>query len=154
MFVMQPRRSGRNRKRDAEVRLLGRNLPAGAQLASDIHQATGGRLLHFEWTLTDLGDASQGCALAVNCAPIGRLPKVHTTPWFPEVPCPAEIFVYDLVYNPQETMFVRQARSRGLHTARGKGMLILQGTLAIAQWFRCRPPVEAMRIAAQREFHD
>ena len=136
--------------RGAEIRLLGRNLPAGAQMAKDLHRVTGGRLLNFEWTPTDLGDASQGCVLAVNCTPLGMTPNVHSTPWFPVVPFTPQLFIYDLVYNPKETMLVRQARSHGLRVAGGLGMLVQQGALAIAQWTNCEPPIESMRDAAQR----
>lgn len=140
-------------QRGAEVRLLGRNLRSGAQIARDLHQATGGRVLNFDWTPTDLGDASQGCTLAVNCTPLGMTPNVHATPWFPVVPFPPELFVYDLVYNPKETMLVRQARSHGLSTSGGMGMLIQQGALAIACWTGCQPPIDTMRAAAQRALH-
>ena len=140
-------------QRGAEVRILARHLPTGAKLARELNRATGGRLLNFEWTPTDLGQASQGCVLAVNCTPLGMKPEVHSTPWFPVVPFPDKILVYDLVYNPQETMLVRQARSHGLRAAGGIGMLVHQGALAFARWTGCQPPLETMRTAAQRVLH-
>ena len=38
--------------------MLGRNVREGAQLAHDLHKTTGGPLLNFDWTPTDLGQAS------------------------------------------------------------------------------------------------
>ncbi len=140
-------------QRGAEVRILARNLTRGAQLARELHSVTGGRLLNFEWTPTDLGQAAQGCALAVNCTPLGMTPDVHTTPWFPVVPFPDKILLYDLVYNPPETMLVRQARSHGLRAAGGMGMLVQQGALAFARWTGCQPPLESMRTAIRRALH-
>ena len=140
--------------RGAEIRMLGINPPSGAKLAKDLHKATGGHLLNFGWTPTDLGDASQGCALAVNCTPLGMIPKIHRTPWFPVVPFPNELFVYDLVYNPQETMLVRQARSHGLRASGGLGMLVQQGAIAFTSWTGYQPPIDKMRTAAHRALHD
>ncbi len=137
-------------QRGAEVRILARNLPVAAQLARDLHRTTGGRLLNFEWTPTNLGDASQGCALAVNCTPLGMTPQPQSTPWFPVVPFPPKMLLYDLVYNPPETMLVRQARSHGLRAAGGLGMLVQQGALAFAHWTGYQPPVEAMHAAAKK----
>lgn len=141
-------------QRGAEVRILARNLRAGAQLAHEMHNATGGRLLNFEWNPTSLGQAAQGCTLAVNCTPLGMTPDLHTTPWFPVVPFPNNMLLYDLVYNPLETMLVRQARSHGLRAMGGIGMLVQQGALAFARWTGCRPPVETMRTAAYKALHD
>ncbi len=140
-------------QRGAEVRILARNLSAGAQLARELHSTTKGRLLNFEWTPTDLGQAAQGCTLAVNCTPLGMTPEVHRTPWFPVVPFPEKIMLYDLVYNPPETMLVRQARSHGLCAAGGIGMLVQQGALAFLRWTGCQPPLDTMRIAAQKALH-
>ena len=137
-------------QRGAEVRILARNLPAAVQFARELHRATGGHLLNFEWTPTDLGDASQGCALAVNCTPLGMTPQTQSTPWFPVIPFPPNMLLYDLVYNPSETMLVRQARSHGLRAAGGLGMLVQQGALAFARWTGCQPPVEAMHAAAKK----
>ena len=141
-------------QRAAEVRLLGRNVREGAQLAHDLHKTTGGPLLNFDWTPTDLGQASQECALVVNCTPIGMVPEVHTTPWFPVVPFPPNIFVYDLVYNPIETMLVRQARSHGIRARAGLGMLVRQGALSFTLWTGHQPPITVMLQAAERELND
>ena len=141
-------------QRAAEVRIMGRNIRAGAQLAHDLHKTTGGRLLNFDWTPTDLGQASQECGLVVNCTPIGMVPAVHTTPWFPVVPFPPNIFVYDLVYNPIETMLVRQARSHGIRACTGLGMLVRQGALSFTLWTGHQPPITVMLQAAERELND
>ena len=140
-------------QRGAEVRILARNVTKGAQLSRELHRVTAGRLLNFEWTPTDLNQAAHNCALAVNCTPLGMTPDVHTTPWFPVVPFPDQILLYDLVYNPPETMLIRQARSHGLRAAGGMGMLVQQGALAFERWTGYQPPLESMRTAVRRALH-
>jgi shikimate dehydrogenase len=58
--------------------------------------------------------------------------------------------LYDLVYNPRETPFLRAARERGLRHAGGLGMLARQGAHALSLWLRVTPDVDLMRLAAER----
>ena len=134
--------------RAAEIRMLGRNVRAGSQLAGEVNRALYARILNFDWTPIDLGEASQGCVLAVNCTPLGMTPDIHSTPWFPVVPFPTGIFIYDLVYNPPITKLVHQAHSHKLHSTGGLGMLVQQGTLAFERWTGQKPPLDVMREAA------
>jgi shikimate dehydrogenase len=60
----------------------------------------------------------------------------------------SNVFVYDLVYNPPETEFLRAARERKLPHAHGLGMLVVQATLAIELWLGTRPPREPLYRAA------
>ncbi|MFQ5407563.1 MAG: shikimate dehydrogenase [Anaerolineales bacterium] len=136
--------------RATEVRILGRNVRAGADLAGKLHRTTGARILNFARTPTDLAQASEGCALAVNCTPLGMTPDVHSTPWFPVVPFPPGLFVYDLVYNPPTTKLMQQARSHKLRGAGGLGMLVQQGALAFERWTGRQAPVETMRAACEK----
>ena len=141
-------------QRASEVRLLGRNIQTGTQIAYDLQQITGGDILRFDWNPTNLKQASQDCALVVNCTPIGMVPNANNTPWFPSVPFPPQTFVYDLVYNPIETMFVKQARSHGIQARSGLGMLVRQGALSFTLWTGHQPPMTVMLEAAERELND
>ena len=58
--------------------------------------------------------------------------------------------VYDLVYNPRETPFLRAAAARGLRHAGGIGMLARQGAHSLSLWLRVTPDVDLMRRAAER----
>ena len=141
-------------QRAPEVRLLGRNILAGTKIKDDLSKIVGGNLLSFDWTPTELSKASEDCALVVNCTPIGMVPHVNTTPWFPNIPFPPQTFVYDLVYNPIETMLVRQARSNGIKAQTGLGMLVRQGVLSFTLWTGHQPPMTTMLEAAERELND
>jgi shikimate dehydrogenase len=59
-------------------------------------------------------------------------------------------FVYDVVYNPAETAFVRAARARGLKAENGLGMLVRQAALAIELWLGSTPRLEPLAGAAAR----
>jgi len=46
----------------------------------------------------------------------------------------SNILVYDLIYNPKETILLRMAKEKGAKTANGLGMLFYQGVLAFQHW--------------------
>ena len=57
--------------------------------------------------------------------------------------------VYDLIYNPEETVLLKLAREVGARTLGGLPMLVFQGAEAFELWFERRAPVEAMFKAAR-----
>ncbi len=62
-------------------------------------------------------------------------------------PFPVNAFAYDLVYNPAETLFMRQARAAGCHAANGLGMLLRQGAIAFEWWTGVAPDLAVMQAA-------
>ncbi len=53
--------------------------------------------------------------------------------------------VYDVIYQPLETTFLRLARQQGCATYNGLGMLIWQGALAFEFWTGKQMPVQQVR---------
>jgi shikimate 5-dehydrogenase len=62
--------------------------------------------------------------------------------------------VYDLVYNPLETRFMREARGAGCEAIGGLPMLVLQAAEQFRLWTNEAPPLEEMQLAANRAFVD
>lgn len=85
--------------------------------------------------------------LIVNATPLGMWPKIDESPWPEGLDFPAHAMIYDLVYNPPETLLIRQARDAGLQAASGLGMLVEQAALADQRWTGGNPPREAMFAA-------
>ena len=99
--------------------------------------------------LIDLADivSQQITPLIVNTTPVGMSPKVDASPWPNYLPFPNGSFVYDLIYNPQETMLMQQARAAGCQAENGLGMLVHQGATAFKLWTGVEPDVDVMRKA-------
>ncbi|WP_316571940.1 shikimate dehydrogenase [Neobacillus sp. YIM B06451] len=51
----------------------------------------------------------------------------------------------DIIYNPSETEFLKQARLRGVKTLNGLGMFVHQGALAFELWTGIKPDTDRMR---------
>lgn len=87
----------------------------------------------------------------VNCTPVGQAPAVAASPLRPEeLNCRV---LFDLVYNPRETMLLRLARRRGIRTIPGWQMLVEQGAAQFEIWTGLRAPMAAMRRAVARGLH-
>jgi shikimate dehydrogenase len=87
--------------------------------------------------------------LIVNTTPLGMAPREEASPWPDEISLPLGAFLYDLIYNPPETVLLKAARSVGLRSANGLGMLIEQAALAFERWTGRTPPLQLMAQAVQ-----
>jgi len=108
-----------------------------------------GRVEVISWSEPSLSDRTRSASLVVNTSPVGMWPSVEASPWPESVPFPEKAGVYDVVYNPIETRFLRDAKSRGLKAAGGLGMLVEQGALAFELWTGMPAPRDVMLRAAQ-----
>lgn len=64
--------------------------------------------------------------LIVNCTPLGTFPKDDTCPDIPYEHLTKDHFLYDVVYNPAETLFMKKGVKQGAKTHNGLLMLHLQ----------------------------
>ena len=67
----------------------------------------------------------------VNCSPVGMFPHVDECPALPYEAMNENNLLYDLVYNPLETLFMKKGAAQGATVKNGLEMLHLQ---AIASW--------------------
>ncbi len=81
--------------------------------------------------------------LLVNATPLGRSEEMPLRP----NALPKEGAVIDLVYVAGGTPLIRKARSLGLRTADGWGVLVAQGARSFEIWTGKPAPVDAMREA-------
>jgi shikimate dehydrogenase len=85
--------------------------------------------------------------LVVNTTSVGMMPDVDASP----LPFPrderAPSWVYDLVYRPRETRWLREAAERGARTIGGIEMLVYQGAEGFRLFTGRDAPVEVMRKA-------
>ena len=62
-----------------------------------------------------------------------------------------QALVVDIIFNPSETIFLRDAKKQGCRTLNGLGMLLYQGAYAWEFWLGGQAPVEAMRQALKEQ---
>lgn len=74
------------------------------------------------------------CPLIINATPLGMFPEVDAAPPLPYNALKPGHVLIDLVYNPEETLFLRMGRAQGTATANGLAMLHAQAEAAWRIW--------------------
>ncbi len=72
----------------------------------------------------------------VNCTPLGMYPKTETCPDIPYESLTPQHLLYDLIYNPDTTLFMKRGQEQGAITKNGLEMLLLQAFAAWEIWNR------------------
>ena len=70
----------------------------------------------------------------VNCTPLGMFPETEKFAPIPYEQLTQAQFLFDCIYNPEETVFLRQGRMHGCRTMNGNGMLMGQAKAAWKIW--------------------
>jgi len=74
--------------------------------------------------------------LIVNCTPLGTYPHIETMVDIPYDQLSIQHFMYDLVYNPEVSSFLKEGLKKGIRTKNGSEMLKLQAELSWQIWNR------------------
>lgn len=72
----------------------------------------------------------------VNCTPVGMYPHVDECPQIPYEYLTSKHLLYDLLYNPNTTLFMKKGEEHGATTKNGLEMLLLQAFAAWEIWHR------------------
>jgi shikimate dehydrogenase len=91
--------------------------------------------------------------LLVNTTPVGMFPNVSQSPVEETVmdQLKAKAIVYDLIYRPSPTQFLKFADVRGAVTIDGLEMLVQQGATALELWLKQPVPIEVTRQALKQQ---
>ena len=72
--------------------------------------------------------------LIINCTPLGTFPDIGQAPAINYKALGSQHFLFDLVYNPAETRFLKLGKEQGAGTANGADMLVHQANRSWALW--------------------
>ena len=70
----------------------------------------------------------------VNCTPLGMYPHTDECPLLPYEAMDYHTILYDLIYNPDETLFMKRGRAHGAEVKNGLEMLLLQAFVSWEFW--------------------
>src|SRR5690606_5998545 len=87
--------------------------------------------------------------ILVNCTPVGMFPNVDETPfpmnWFRD-----GMLVFDTIYNPENTLLLKEARAHSCRTASGVEMFVRQAALQYEMFIGQPAPMDVMRSTLRR----
>jgi 3-dehydroquinate dehydratase/shikimate dehydrogenase len=86
--------------------------------------------------------------IVVNCTPLGMSPRIDDSPFDAQYFRPGMI-VFDTIYTPERTRFIREAEAAGCTVLTGVEMFVRQATRQFALVTGCEAPEDVMRAALQ-----
>jgi 3-dehydroquinate dehydratase/shikimate dehydrogenase len=85
----------------------------------------------------------------VNATPVGMHPHVDETP-FDSQHLKSYMVVFDTVYNPENTLLLKEAQAVGCRVVTGVDMFVRQASIQHRIWHGAEPPPGVMRDALKR----
>lgn len=135
----------------AEIHVVGRNVQKLSQFQQSwVNAPLLVTLNVHRWE--ELPELIPQAELFVNTTPVGMYPNVEQSPLDAaamQLLRPGAI-AYDLIYTPNPTQFLRQAKQQGAIAIDGLEMLVQQGAAALKIWVGQMPPVDIMRHSLQQ----
>ena len=132
------------------VNIVARNEERGKELADLISEKTEAQGVYFTWKGSV--PIPEGTEVLVNCTNVGLYPD-ENKPDITYEDIRKNMTVCDVVFNPPETKFLKEAKARGAATVNGLGMLVNQAALNYCLWTENMAPKDMMKEALLREFN-
>jgi len=127
------------RQRHVDVTVASRTLDRARQMASDVGCKA------IDWAARYR--LPYDCI--VNATPVGMHPNVDETPYDKDH-LRSYMVVFDTVYNPENTLFIKEARAIGCRTVTGVDMFVRQAAIQFRTWHGVEPDLAVMRDALKR----
>ena len=127
-------------RRGAGVAITNRNDERAARVAADV----GCR--HVSWAAR----ASTPCDILINGTPVGMFPEMDESVVPPAAFRPG-MLVFDTIYHPENTMFLKLAREHECKTVSGVDMFVRQAALQFKHFTGKDAPEDVMREAVHRK---
>ncbi len=128
------------KNRGAKVVISGRTQQRAEQLADRL------KCRVVDWT----NRHGVGVDILVNCTPLGMHPNVNATPYEKHHIRPSMI-LFDTVYNPENTLLIKEGRTRGALTVSGVDMFVRQAALQFRLFTGQEAPMDLMREILKRQ---
>lgn len=128
----------------AELVMLGIDEAERRALVEDLRARTSLPIDEGPLTENQLQRHLEGAHILIHCTPVGMHPRVDESCVPAHVLRPS-LSVMDIVYNPQETRLLKEARQAGCRTIPGLEMFLHQAVAQFERWTGRAAPVEVMR---------
>lgn len=131
----------------SEMVIMNRTAEKAEQIAKIICDNTDCKATACGW---ESGARIPKCDILINATSIGLYPD----PGCPDIcydDITEDMIVQDIIPNPAYTLFLKKAEEKGARVLDGLGMLVNQGAIGFKLWTGEEAPVEAMKVALEKE---
>lgn len=134
----------------ASITIVNRTASKAEELADLIRNKTNVPAVALPWMPKQ--EIPDGTDILINATCIGLGEDRASKPDIEYDTVKPEMTVSDVVFNPSDTLFLREARVRGAKTVNGLGMLACQGARNFTLWTGREAPLEVMIETLKAEF--
>ena len=127
-----------------EIIICNRTEKRAIKLANDLRDKTKISVIGKDSSYETLKSLIINVDILINATPIGMYPEVKKTPIYKDL-LADHLFVFDIIYNPLKTRFLKDASEMGCKTLNGIEMFINQGALAFEWWTDTKPNKNTMK---------
>ena len=135
-----------------QITILNRTVDRAESLAVDMEKITGKRILPAALDGASEKKAFDDAGLVVNTTSLGMFPNTDASPLLSVDAVRPDLVLYDTVFNPLETLLMRQFKSKGAPAYGGLDMLVFQGARSFEIWTGIEPPTDVMKQAVVGRF--
>jgi len=126
-------------KQKSKVTITARELRKAETLADDLGCKS------VEWLVRGKTPAD----ILINCTPVGMHPDMDNSP-FDGVWMDKNTIMFDTIYNPEQTLFIKKAREAGCPTVTGIDMFVRQAAKQFKLFTGAQPNMETIRYEVKR----
>jgi shikimate dehydrogenase len=130
----------------AQITVVNRNETRGQELAELLNQRVKVPAIFVGWQGQHVIHDSAN--IVINATSIGLGDPQARVP-IDAASLRPDVVAADVIFNPPQTMFLREAAERGCRTLDGLGMLVNQGVISFKIWTKEDPDAEVMREALE-----
>ena len=135
-----------------EVIVLNRTFSKAEKLVEELSLVTGKTLVPMPADKETLKRMLPPSGLVVNTTSVGMYPDISSSPVLDPDVFHDDQVICDIIYNPLETKFLREASSRGARTVGGLAMLAYQGARSLSLWTGKDAPANVMLDVLREKF--
>ena len=133
-----------------EMVILNRTEEKAVKLSKTISENFSLQVKGLKLNYENLRNELKNADLLVNATSLGMYPNVDKTPVDKNL-INQNLVVFDVVYNPLKTRFLKEAEEKGAKIVNGLSMFIYQAVEAFKIWTGLNPPVKTMFKVALKE---
>ena len=120
--------------------------PRAEEIAAKLNERTNCKVTLHDYSDQEiLRQSIADSAILVNGTSVGMAPNTDRTIITDTTMFHKDLFVFDVIYNPQETRLLREAKEAGCKTGNGMYMLLYQGAASFKLWTGEDMPVEIIK---------
>ena len=133
----------------SKITIVNRTESKALELADVVSENTGTETEAVKWEGTYIVKDTD---ILINATSIGFAPDVNVKPDIDYSSITENMAVTDVVFNPVETVFLKECEKQGAKVINGLGMLACQGALNFTLWTGVEAPLDVMEETLRKEF--